>query len=272
MAARVEGGQQMVGGFGGESHWVATPHVRRAPRYVARPSLVLLDALGAEGLPVIPAIRSVADQARRALFDVSVVRGVDDGLAFLDGVRSESSVVVLPIYLTPTRELSLAESLALWEAPATLSAQFTRRRHLVIAVAMRAPAALLTACVSQGAVGLQDVGDLELALNSLRQQIERAGADGSYTAATLRSFIDPPPLPQHFLRLLNLTSAERRVLIAMMHGWSASDVANSLVVSLSTVRTHIRSILSKLGVSTQLGAVAIGFGIDARGLRVEEKP
>jgi DNA-binding NarL/FixJ family response regulator len=46
----------------------------------------------------------------------------------------------------------------------------------------------------------------------------------------------------------------------MMEGRAAAEIATTLVVSLTTVRSHIRSILRKLNVNSQLAAVALAFG------------
>jgi DNA-binding NarL/FixJ family response regulator len=54
-----------------------------------------------------------------------------------------------------------------------------------------------------------------------------------------------------------LTERERAVLLAITSGESADEIAASQFVSVSTVRTHIRSILTKLGVNSQLAAVAL---------------
>lgn len=57
-------------------------------------------------------------------------------------------------------------------------------------------------------------------------------------------------------RVARLTAREREVLVAMSEGKSVRQIADELIVSLATVRSHIRAILTKLGVSTQLAAVA----------------
>ncbi len=54
-----------------------------------------------------------------------------------------------------------------------------------------------------------------------------------------------------------LTTREREVLAELGRGSSAAVIATASHVSLSTVRSHIRSILTKLGVSSQLAAVAM---------------
>jgi DNA-binding NarL/FixJ family response regulator len=54
-----------------------------------------------------------------------------------------------------------------------------------------------------------------------------------------------------------LTPREREVLAALSEGTTAQGVADQFTISLGTARAHIRSILMKLGVSTQLAAVAM---------------
>jgi DNA-binding NarL/FixJ family response regulator len=58
-------------------------------------------------------------------------------------------------------------------------------------------------------------------------------------------------------RMRQLTNREQEVLTAMQSGHSAADIADQFVVSVGTVRTHIQAVLMKLGVSTQLAAVAV---------------
>jgi DNA-binding NarL/FixJ family response regulator len=54
-----------------------------------------------------------------------------------------------------------------------------------------------------------------------------------------------------------LTQREREVLASLMGGQSAERIAADAVVSLATVRSQIRAILAKLGVNSQLSAVAL---------------
>jgi DNA-binding NarL/FixJ family response regulator len=58
-------------------------------------------------------------------------------------------------------------------------------------------------------------------------------------------------------KLERLTRREREVLAELARGHRAQAVADQYVVSLATVRTQIRSVLSKLEVGSQLEAVAL---------------
>ncbi len=55
----------------------------------------------------------------------------------------------------------------------------------------------------------------------------------------------------------SLTPRERDVLVGLIQGQSAQELAESIPVSLATVRTQIRAVLNKLGVTSQLAAVAL---------------
>jgi DNA-binding CsgD family transcriptional regulator len=79
--------------------------------------------------------------------------------------------------------------------------------------------------------------------------------------------------------LMQLTPKEREVLLALMRGATAREISKECYVSLPTVRSQIRGILSKLGVSSQLAAVAVAYRsgwpantISPFGERSTEKP
>jgi len=55
----------------------------------------------------------------------------------------------------------------------------------------------------------------------------------------------------------SLTSRERDVLSLMAEGLSNEDIADRLEIGVSTVKTHVSSIIAKLGASTRTEAAAI---------------
>jgi len=64
---------------------------------------------------------------------------------------------------------------------------------------------------------------------------------------------------ERWAALMQLTPKERQVLLALMRGATAREISKECYVSLPTVRSQIRGILSKLGVSSQLAAVAVAY-------------
>jgi DNA-binding NarL/FixJ family response regulator len=59
--------------------------------------------------------------------------------------------------------------------------------------------------------------------------------------------------------LWRLTGRETEVLQAVTEGRSTEEIAELLVISATTVRTHIKSVLGKLGVHSRLDAVTMGL-------------
>ncbi len=56
-----------------------------------------------------------------------------------------------------------------------------------------------------------------------------------------------------------LSRREQQVLWALMLGYSAREISEQSYVSLPTVRSQIHAVLSKLGVSSQLGAATLAY-------------
>jgi NarL family two-component system response regulator LiaR len=71
------------------------------------------------------------------------------------------------------------------------------------------------------------------------------------TEALMYGITHPPPLSH------DLTVREREVLALMVKGLSNTDIAAQLVVSRSTVKFYVSSILAKLHVASRVEAVAL---------------
>jgi DNA-binding NarL/FixJ family response regulator len=57
-----------------------------------------------------------------------------------------------------------------------------------------------------------------------------------------------------------LTLRERELVVLLREGLTNQEIAERLVISTGTVRTHLENIFDKLGVHTRTAAVARAFG------------
>lgn len=124
----------------------------------------------------------------------------------------------------------------------------------VVAVAHRGAGRSWRLAVEQGAL----VVDADQPLLAQLRAVDRALAGGAPAvsergamAESARRWVSEAD------RISSLTARESEVLGLLMCGDSATEIAGRFVVSLPTIRTHIRVILHKLEVSSQLAAVAV---------------
>jgi DNA-binding NarL/FixJ family response regulator len=69
--------------------------------------------------------------------------------------------------------------------------------------------------------------------------------------------LNPPKTSDSAWLLRLLTLREQEVLMLIMEGESTKQIARSLAISLSTARTHIQSVLVKLGAHSRLEATSM---------------
>ena len=93
-----------------------------------------------------------------------------------------------------------------------------------------------------------------------------AAGDGPLSPAITRLVLDrvayrlPADDPATTSRLLDeLTPRERDVLTAMAHGRSNAEIAECLVISEATVKTHVARVLVKVGVRAIIAAYEPGL-------------
>jgi len=84
-----------------------------------------------------------------------------------------------------------------------------------------------------------------------------AGARRLPVAPAVTSVLAPPSAPPPGLQPLSLRELE--VLRLLADGRSNDHIADSLFISVTTVRNHIQNILRKLDVHSKLEAVALAF-------------
>lgn len=117
---------------------------------------------------------------------------------------------------------------------------------------------LVSAAIEAGVAGFirkdQRVADIAHALARVRAGERVLDAD------LLRSAVRRLRLPVAHSRnrlLETLTVREQEVLMRMMEGECTKQIARSLAVAQSTARTHVRNVLVKLGVHSQLEATTM---------------
>ena len=75
--------------------------------------------------------------------------------------------------------------------------------------------------------------------------------------ATLHPFAGAPPSLDDIASAVGLTRREQSVLELLVEGASTPEVGDQLGISTATVRSHVKSILPKLGVHSRIEAVAL---------------
>jgi NarL family two-component system response regulator LiaR len=112
---------------------------------------------------------------------------------------------------------------------------------------------LVQDALKAGAIGylLKDVSAEKLAQAIREAHAGRSTLSPEAAQALVQAASQPPP-PGH-----DLTGRERAVLVLMVAGLNNTEIAEKLVVSPSTIKTHVSHVLAKLGVTGRTEAVAL---------------
>lgn len=124
----------------------------------------------------------------------------------------------------------------------------TRTPDVCIGTLRSLPTLLVQA--DRGAVVLNSDTPFPLLVRLVDQALRDRGSLGAAPADLRRRAAEAAALAR-------LTPQEHQVLHALMSGASAADIAAASHRSLHTIRSHIRSVLTKLGVSSQPAAIAV---------------
>jgi two-component system, NarL family, nitrate/nitrite response regulator NarL len=198
----------------------------------------------------------VADHQQLFAEGLAVILDTEDDFAVLGVAHDRQGAVDLTATHGPA-VLLLDAHLACDDQGATLTAlraaSPTTKVLLLAGDARRETMASVTSC---GADGL-------LAKDQSSRQV----------ASAIRTLTDPrwkpipaaqPPSPSRnasvqLVRVYTLSDREREILGLLASGWSNRRIAQEYMLSLHTVRTHVQSILVKLGVHSRLEAVVLAY-------------
>ena len=229
--------------------------IARAPR-TEGPRVTVVESApsGESGLPQVA--RWIAAEAMSRGFQVRLERA--DQMA--SQPRHPADVALLMLHGLPA-EAHQDEPNFPWERWSAVAETLTEHGATVLLISSGAGAAAVAGCLRHGAAAIVDVDDAKRALDIVEDV-----ARGTLYGDELQSIL-PSPYPRDQLQRLGLlTPNETRVLFHLVCGHSAEHIATAQLTSLSTVRAHIRSIFRKLGVKSQIAAVAYANGTAATDL------
>ncbi|HEY2224015.1 LuxR C-terminal-related transcriptional regulator [Actinomycetospora sp.] len=178
---------------------------------------------------------------------------VDEIDRLLEGPGAETGLVVLDLDLGRDSE-------GAYRHGADFVGRLRERNWAVLVVSGSVDEPGVAAAIAGGAIGsVPKSSSFDVLLRTI---VTAARGEPVMTEVEHREWVD---LHRHYLarerelsrRLARLSRREREVLELLAEGQRAAAIAERLVVSMPTVRTQIRSVLTKLEVSSQLEAVAL---------------
>lgn len=175
--------------------------------------------------------------------DLDVVGEAGDGRAAVDFCRMHEVDVVLMDLIMPNMD----------GITATRQIRDYKPDAKIIALTSFSDENNVQTMLEIGAIGylMKNVSGDELAEAIRKAQVGQTTL-ASEAASLLISATTRPPALGH-----DLTDREREVLSLMIGGLNNREIGEKLVISSSTVKNHVSSILSKLGTNSRTQAVAL---------------
>jgi len=129
----------------------------------------------------------------------------------------------------------------------------------LIIVGPAADSEVILACIRAGAAGCVDTDISPAALISTIKRVH-AGELLFEAGPLVQLLVNAPmPIPSAPRRTAKLAERELQVLSAIATGMSSAEAADHLGISLSTLRTHLKNIITKLEARSKLDAVLIAI-------------
>lgn len=175
--------------------------------------------------------------------DLEIVGEAGDGEMAVDMCRNKCPDVVLMDMIMPRMDGITATGLIRKACPTTqviTLTSFTEEAHV-------------NAILKAGAIGylLKNVSGNDLA-SAIRRAKDGESTLAQEVAQILIKATTRPPALGH-----DLTDREREVLALMIEGLNNREIGEQLIISSSTVKNHVSSILSKLDTTSRTQAVAL---------------
>lgn len=183
--------------------------------------------------------------------DLTVVAEACDGAEAVDAVRTHRpDVVLIDLQMPVVDGITATRSITAMDVPTRVLVVTTFGRDELVYAALRAGASgylLKTVPPRQlvDAVRAVAAGDALLAPSLTRRLIE--------------DWVQRPRPDANDRRLSTMTAREREVLVLLAHGQSNSEIADSLHLSESTVKTHVARVLAKTGSRDRVHAVVLAY-------------
>jgi len=190
-------------------------------------------------------VRSGLATFLRAYDDLELVGEAKNGLEALDLCRAKKPDVILMDLMMPEMDGIAATRLILQECP----------DMKIVAMTSFEEEELVQGVLAAGAISylLKNVTSDELA-NAIRAAASGKSTLSPEAAQALIHATRPASQPWS-----DLTEREKEVMSLVVQGHSNQQIADALVISLATVKSHISSILSKLQVSSRSEAIAFAL-------------